>query len=481
LDLIARLGTLYLPEPSLCAAAQLRLRAGPASYSICGVTHTTASHGAMEAITGLMTAPVMPWDALVCTSQAVSATIAMLIEREHEYLRWRFGQPLRSMLPQLPVIPLGVHTADFQFTPAERAAARRVLEIGEEEVVALFLGRLSFHAKAHPHPMYLGLQRTAERTAKKITLIQCGWFYNAPIEAAFRDGAARTCPDVRVLFTDGKEAKARRQSWAAADLFISLSDNIQETFGLSPIEAMAAGLPLIVTDWDGYRDTVRDGVDGFRIPTWMPSPGLGAHFAASYEADAVNYDLYCGLTCQTISLDLGALTEHLSSLICDPELRRRLGEAGRRRARELFDWAVVYRKYQSLWAELEAIRRAARQDTGYQDLLQEAPRSAPARPDPFAGFAGYPTAPIEARTLVSLAPRAENDTYRALLKHPLFDYAARSLPAPDLADAVLNSLRSEAQTVNALGIGLGLDLGTATRAIAVLAKMGLVELSSDEG
>src|SRR5438034_117556 len=178
LDLIARLGTLYLPEPSLCAAAQLRLRAGPASYSICGVTHTTASHGAMEAITGLVTAPVMPWDALVCTSQAVSATIAMLIERENEYLRWRFGQPLRSTLPQLPVIPLGVHTADFQFTPAERAAARRALEIGEEEVVALFLGRLSFHAKAHPHPMYLGLQRTAERTAKKITLIHV---WTAPV------------------------------------------------------------------------------------------------------------------------------------------------------------------------------------------------------------------------------------------------------------------------------------------------------------
>ena len=28
---------------------------------------------------------------------------------------------------------------------------------------------------------------------------------------------------------------------------------------------MAAGLPVVVSDWDGYRDTVRDGVDGFRI------------------------------------------------------------------------------------------------------------------------------------------------------------------------------------------------------------------------
>ena len=26
---------------------------------------------------------------------------------------------------------------------------------------------------------------------------------------------------------------------------------------------MAAGLPLVVSDWSGYRDLVRDGVDGF--------------------------------------------------------------------------------------------------------------------------------------------------------------------------------------------------------------------------
>ena len=29
---------------------------------------------------------------------------------------------------------------------------------------------------------------------------------------------------------------------------------------------MAAGLPVVVSDWDGYRYTVTDGVEGFRIP-----------------------------------------------------------------------------------------------------------------------------------------------------------------------------------------------------------------------
>ncbi len=43
-------------------------------------------------------------------------------------------------------------------------------------------------------------------------------------------------------------------------------DNIQETFGLAPLEGMAAGLPLLVSDWDGMKDTVSPDV-GFRVKT----------------------------------------------------------------------------------------------------------------------------------------------------------------------------------------------------------------------
>ncbi len=476
LNLLASLGTLYLPVPGVGEAARLRLRAGADAFSICGVTHTTATHAAMDAIVGLLAAPVMPWDALICTSQAVAATVRVLIEKEAEYLRWHLGAPLSLTLPRLPVIPLGVHTADFVFTAGERATARGDLGIGEDEVAALFLGRLSFHAKAHPYPMYLGLQRAAQQTQRKIALIQCGWFGNAPIEAAFRNGAARICPNVRALFTDGKDPNARRQSWAAADLFISLSDNIQETFGLSPIEAMAAGLPLVVTDWDGYRDTVRDEVEGFRIPTWMPRPGCGEDFARDYEAGSIDYDLYIGFACQTVSLDLRALTERLSALVAQPELRRRLGEAGRRRAGDLFDWAAVYRRYQELWADLAAERRAAQQNLEWRRVLQAAPRTAPARLDPFCIFAGYPTAPIETTTLVALSPHADGKAYRALREDALFAYAGRHLPPVGVADAALRSLGAEPDTVGGLAARLGLDLGTTLRAVSILAKMGFVEL-----
>jgi starch synthase len=475
LDLLSQIGTLYLPGPQLGDAARLRLRAGPAAYSLCGVTHTTASHRAMEQITGLLTAPVMPWDALICTSSAVAGTVKLLLESEIAALRWRFGASLAVTLPRLPIIPLGVHCDDFAIAPAEREAARAALGIAADDVVALFVGRLSYHAKAHPHAMYAGLQAAARRTGKKLVLIQSGWFATENFEQTFKDGAARTCPDVRALFTDGKDPERRRESWAAADLFVSLSDNIQETFGLTPIEAMAAGLPVVVTDWDGYKDTVREGVDGFRIPTWMVPPD-GEPFARGYEAGIDTYDLYCGLTCQTVSMDLGVLIDRLSELVGNPGLRQRMGEAGRRRAREMFDWAVVYGRYQALWADLREHRQAAQRDPGQQALLAAAPRSAASRMDPFRGFAHYPTATMQSHTLVSLRPEGAGAPYAELASHPLFNYAGKVLPAPAVVEALLALLNQGELAMQDLAGQARLDPGGTMLAVSILAKMGLVRL-----
>jgi glycosyltransferase involved in cell wall biosynthesis len=435
----------------------------------------------MDGIVDMFTAPVMPWDAIICTSQAVVKTIKILFERERDYLRWRLGSSVRVTEPQLPIIPLGVRCSEYTFTEQERVAAREFFGICNTEVVALYVGRLSFHAKAHPHPMYLGLQAAAERTAKKVALIQSGWFANASIETAFKQGAARTCPDVRALFTDGRNPEVRRRCWAAADFFISFSDNVQETFGLTPIEAMAAGLPVVVTDWDGYRDTVRHGIDGFRIATWMPSAGLGEHLAHRYEAGIDNYDLFVGFTCQTVSLDLGALTDHLSDVLSKPDLRRSMGAAGRGRAREFFDWTVVYRGYQALWRELEEIRRSATRDTQYLNFLKAAPKVAASRLDPFDGFHHYASSEIVPTTRVSAKPEGNITRYKLLANDPLYTYAAIVLPKAKIVDRIFRIIEWETRTVLKLSQEIGIDLREMTLAVSILAKMGLVQLRNNEG
>ena len=476
LDLLAQIGTLYLPGPDLADPARLRLRAGPAAYSLAGVTHTTASHGAMTAITGLISAPVMPWDALICTSTAVRQSVMSMLEQEAAFLRWRFGSNLKLDLPQFPVIPLGVHSQDYVFTGEQRAAARLQLGIADDEVVVLFVGRLSFHAKAHPHAMYKALQAAAERCGKKLVLLQCGWFANAPIGDAFIDGAAQFCPTVRMLIADGTEPQQRTACWAAGELFLSLADNLQETFGLTPVEAMAAGLPVVVSDWNGYKDTVREGVDGFRIPTWMPPAGMGQGFAQNYEAGADNYDFYCGLTCQTVSLDMQVLVERLCALLADPALRQRLGQAGQARAREGFDWSVVYRQYQDLWHELGSMRRSSGADARNAAFLQAAPREDARRSDPFRSFAHYPTRQIGLATQVHLQAGADLQTWRKLCAHAMFSYARRLFPSEALVERLLGVLGRGACSIDRLAGQCEHDAGEMLLIVAQLAKMDLLVL-----
>jgi starch synthase len=477
LDILAQIGCLYLPGPGLGAAANLRLRASPGAYSLCGVTHTTASHAAMASLTELLTAPVMPWDAVVCTSTAVHQTVSELLSQQMDFLRWRFGAPSKPWtLPQLPVIPLGVHSLDYQITATEKLQARASLGIAPDAVVFLFVGRLSFHAKAHPHAMFKGLQQVAHKTKQAVVLLQSGWYANQSIKAAFDTGAQLACPDVSCVHTDGRDPKLLRQSWAAADVFISLSDNIQETFGLTPVEAMAAGLPVVVSDWDGYKDTVRDGFDGFRIPTFMPGKVHGNALIKAYESGEINYDMYCGLNAQVVSVDMHILVEKLSLLAQDAALRTRMGEAARTRAYEVFDWSVVYGQYQTLWTDLTKMRQAATDNPDWLNVLRQAPPEAAAWSNPMQAFGHYPTHTVDAKTWVSPVDGVQPEVDVALwFSHGLYSATAARWVTPADATNLLQRLTYPME-VQTLAEQAGMSLSAAELAVSALAKMNLLRL-----
>jgi starch synthase len=470
---VGEVGVLYLADVTVAMHARLRQRVGLGTFSLCGVTHTTASARAMDEIVALLREPVMPWDALVCTTSAVVETVRRVHEAESEYLRWRFGGDIRLELPQLPIIPLGVHCADFEISADARETARQALGLDPATVTALFVGRLVFHAKAHPFPMYLGLQAAAERTGRPIALIMCGWAPNDPITQAFVTGAALFAPDVKTIFVEGRDVTLRDQAWAAADIFVSLSDNVQETFGLTPIEAMAAGLPVVATDWNGYRDTIRAGVDGYRVRTWSPPPGAGAPIARGHEDGSLSYDHYCWAVAAATSVDLEELAQVLVELVEHPDLRRRLGEAGRRRARERFDWAVVYSQYQDLWDDLNARRRAALAEPAVAARLQAAPRAAAARLDPYYAFGHYPTAHIDPTVRLSLAPGATRERLATVSGHTLFGELAAPRAQLETIHAVLEP---GDLTLADVARRLSLSIPAATRAVGILAKMGVVRL-----
>jgi glycosyltransferase involved in cell wall biosynthesis len=97
----------------------------------------------------------------------------------------------------------------------------------------------------------------------------------------------------------------------------------REGFGVACLEAMAHGRPVVATRVGGLRDLVVDGETGLVVPPRDPE----------------------------------ALRAALRRLIADPDLRRRLGAAGRQRARERFSWDAVTSAVVDAYAE--AVGRTA--------------------------------------------------------------------------------------------------------------------------
>ncbi|HZW13186.1 MAG TPA: glycosyltransferase family 4 protein [Noviherbaspirillum sp.] len=472
---LMKVGTVYYPGPGIGEHAWQRSAFGHGAWSLCGITHTTSSAGAMDGLADLITAPVQPWDAVICTSTAVKNNVERLLQAQVDYLKERLGIT-KLVLPQLPVIPLGIHTQDFAYSAEQKAAARAALGVNEHTLVVLFMGRLSFHAKAHPLAMYQALEAAAQATGKQVVLVECGWHANAFIEKAYADAARFACPSVKVITLDGRKAEDRQTAWAGADVFCSLSDNIQETFGIVPIEAMAVGLPVVVADLDGYKDTVRDGIDGFRIPTLMPGAGSGGDLALRHALEIDTYDMYCGHACSLVAVDVSATAEAFKQLFLSPALRVQMGAAGRQRAREVYDWTVIIPQYETLWGQLTEIRKAQ------APSLKSLAHPWPARMDPFHAFASYPTSALSPDTVLGLVdPDAEQAWSRvsAYAKLAMVNFAKVVLPSEAEVRAVLAAAASGPKPAKELILAIPPERQAFVfRALVWLAKLGVLKVCS---
>lgn len=416
---LSTVGVLNMPVPGLTTEAWHRRPFGPRSYAICGITHTTATARIMQTIAEMLVAPTEAYDALICTSNAVRHSVDTQLDQMRAYLAEEFG-PRRRPEPMRVTIPLGVNADDFSTSPEHRKAWREKLDIPDDAVVALFMGRFNIRGKMNPALMALALERVAKATGRTICWVNAGWALSQKDNDVYHAETQAMCPSVLYRSVDGRPPDVRFSIWSVGDFFISFSDNIQETFGLTPIEAMAAGLPCVVTDWDGYKDTVRHGVDGFRVPTIAPPPGEGADLAYWFDNNWMNYDHYVGAAGQFTAIDYAAAEEAITALVRDPDLRHRMGEAARQRAREVFDWSAIIPQYQALWAEQNARRLAA--------PPAPATRANPFRPDPFTLFQSYPTRYLARETPVSLAPGMSWELAEPLLKRGLVVYSAFNRP-----------------------------------------------------
>lgn len=93
---------------------------------------------------------------------------------------------------------------------------------------------------------------------------------------------------------------------SAADVAVQLTLNPDENFGFAAVEAMAAGLPLLGSDWGGLKDTIDHGVTGWRMATSVQG--------------------------ERPRVDDAQLLDRAHALVTDPAQRQRMGRAARQRA-----------------------------------------------------------------------------------------------------------------------------------------------------
>ncbi|MBT9614056.1 MAG: glycosyltransferase family 4 protein [Burkholderiales bacterium] len=326
----------YLPR-----LAYLRVKY-QASFPLTGIIHSLDPSEVILDVRELMRSPLAGCDSIVCTSASGRQVFQNYVEAAH-------AQDTALSLPaRLDLIPLGV--GDECFRPGDRAAARVQLGLESSAVLLLYIGRISISTKADLAPLLYTFHRLCaeEGAVNRVYLILAGGADKENVQN-LKLVIDELGLGERVLLKPNIADADKFDLYAAADIFVSPIDNFQETFGISVVEAMASGLPTVVSDFDGYRDLVEEGVTGYRIPTtWLKAPEDIADIRGILEPALSSF-----YAAQSIALDQEALFERLQSLIADGALRKRMGDTGRALAERRFHWRTIIHQYEQLWGTLK--------------------------------------------------------------------------------------------------------------------------------
>jgi glycosyltransferase involved in cell wall biosynthesis len=208
---------------------------------------------------------------------------------------------------KIAVIPCGFDRAELW--PTDKTYARRAIGLDVPEPIILQLGRMV--PRKGVETAIQGLARLAQVHGVGARLVVVGGESDEPdpvitpeigrLQAiAHTEGVSD-----RVLFTGRRSRQMLRYYYSAADVFVTTP--WYEPFGITPVEAMACGTPVIGSNVGGIKTTVSDGKTGFLVPPRDP-------------------DVVGG---------------RLAYLCANPELRLSLGQAAQRRAEEHFTWPKV--------------------------------------------------------------------------------------------------------------------------------------------
>ena len=225
--------------------------------------------------------------------------------------RQQLDGTVRSFLldrARVHVVPNGISVEDFA-TPG-RDEARKSLGLGTGPIL-LCVGRL-----ARDKGFATAIEALA-RLESDARLLVLG---SGPERALLEQTARRTGVSDRVDFLGSKPRAEVVHHLAASDVFVFPTER-DEAAPLVPLEAMAAGLPVVASDIGGGAELIESGKTGLLVPPASVDSLAGA----------------------------------IDSLLADDALRRRMGEAARERIVERYTIEAMTRQTVAVY-ELAAKR-----------------------------------------------------------------------------------------------------------------------------
>ncbi len=241
--------------------------------------------------------------------------LVVLTRAQVDYLRAEEGF-LRFPWRRAPiaVIPNGVDIPP-PATADERAQARHELGLDPGDLAVGIVAALR-PEKDHELLMRAAARMAGDHPALRLVLIGSG-----ARDAELRAEAQRLGIGDRTVFAGFRPDAVQ----LACGLDVACLVSVQETFPTSVIEAMAAGVPVVMTDPPGVPPLVDDGVTGFRIRVG----------------------------------DEDALVDRLGRLLGDAGARARMGAAARHRAATEYPLTRTVDRYAQVFAAVAARRGRA--------------------------------------------------------------------------------------------------------------------------
>jgi starch synthase len=214
-----------------------------------------------------------------------------------------------------------------RWRPVEDDEVLRSLGIDPSRPAVVFVGRITRQK---------GLQyllKAAARLPRDVQLVLCAGSPDTPeILAEIRAGVTELERDRTGVVWIDKQLGQRelRVVLTAATTFVCPS--IYEPLGIVNLEAMACGAPVVGTATGGIPEVVDDGVTGRLVPIEQADDGTGLPVDPDKFVD-----------------DLARI---LTEVLADPAAAKRMGEAGRVRAEQDFDWDRISKRTQEIYRSL---------------------------------------------------------------------------------------------------------------------------------